>query len=199
MRGPTTDLSCVIANGTMKFTRQVYLGLRNRARKLLGINNTTPGIIIAPSCFIAPTAVVQVRGGGTITIGEHSEVMDGAMILTHGGNIEIGHHCSVNVYSVLYGHGGLKIGNNVLIAGGNMIIPNNHNFMSRDKTIIEQGATAKGIVIEDDVWIGHGCTILDGIILAKGTVVAAGSVVTKSTEPYSVVAGIPARIIKYRS
>ena len=79
-----------------------------------------------------------------------------------------------------------------------MIIPNNHNFISRDKTIIEQGATAKGIVIEDDVWIGHGCTILDGIVLAKGTVVAAGSVVNKSTEPYSVVAGVPARIIKYR-
>lgn len=182
----------------MKFTRYLYLGIANRMRKLLG-HSTTPGITIAASAHIAPSAVVQIRGGGTIRIGENSEVLDGAMILTHGGNIDIGDNCSVNVYSVLYGHGGLKIGNNVLIAGGNMIIPNNHNFISRDKTIIEQGATAKGIVIEDDVWIGHGCTILDGITLAQGTVVAAGSVVTKTTEPYSVVAGIPARIIKYRT
>lgn len=182
----------------MSFSRYLYLGIKNRMRKLLG-SGTPPGITIAASAYVAPTAVVQVRGGGTIRIGENSEVMDGAMILTHGGDIEIGDNCSINVYSVLYGHGGLKIGNNVLIAGGNMIIPNNHNFISRDKTIIEQGATARGIVIEDDVWIGHGCTILDGITLSTGTVVAAGSVVTRTTEPYSVVAGVPARIIKYRS
>jgi len=155
-------------------------------------------ITIGRGCNIARSAVVEIRGGGSIVIGENTEILDGAMLLTHGGKIQIGDNCSVNVYSVIYGHGGVKIGNNVLIAGGNMIIPNNHNFISRDKTIIEQGATAKGIVIEDDVWIGHGCTILDGIVLAKGTVVAAGSVVNKSTEPYSVVAGVPARIIKYR-
>ena len=188
-------LYCVIANGIIKFS--MYRKVRNKIRQLLGKDHN-PGIIIGNGSSIAKSAVVEIRGGGTITIGEGTEVLDGAMILTHGGNIEIGNNCSVNVYSVIYGHGGVKIGNNVLIAGGNMIIPNNHNFMSRDKTIIEQGATAQGIVIEDDVWIGHGCTILDGIVLAKGTVVAAGSVVNKSTEPYSVVAGVPARIIKYR-
>lgn len=60
-------------------------------------------------------------------------------------------------------------------------------------------ALSKGpIIIEDDVWIGYGSTILSGVKLAKGTVVAAGSVVVHSTEPYSVVGGIPAKIIKYR-
>ncbi len=60
-------------------------------------------------------------------------------------------------------------------------------------------AISKGpIVVEDDVWIGHGATILSGVKLAKGTVVAAGSVVVHSTEPYSVVGGVPAKRIKYR-
>jgi len=189
-------LSCVIAIGTMKLRAYLYDRVRNWLDKPGRAKD--PAITIGRGCNIARSAVVEIRGGGSIVIGENTEILDGAMLLTHGGEIQIGDNCSVNVYSVIYGHGGVKIGNNVLIAGGNMIIPNNHNFISRDKTIIEQGATAKGIVIEDDVWIGHGCTILDGIVLAKGTVVAAGSVVNKSTEPYSVVAGVPARIIKYR-
>ena len=86
----------------MKFSRYLYLGISNRIRKLLG-RNTTPGVTIATTAHIAPSAVIQIRGGGSIRIGENSEIMDGAMILTHGGNIEIGDNCSVNVYSVLYG------------------------------------------------------------------------------------------------
>lgn len=54
------------------------------------------------------------------------------------------------------------------------------------------------ITVEDDVWIGEHCLILSGITLSQGTVVAAGSVVTKSTEPYSIVGGVPAKLIKYR-
>lgn len=55
-----------------------------------------------------------------------------------------------------------------------------------------------GITVEDDVWIGFGCTILDGVTLRRGTVVAAGAVVVKDTPPYSIVGGIPAKVIKYR-
>lgn len=60
-------------------------------------------------------------------------------------------------------------------------------------------ATGKGgIVVEDDVWIGFGSTILDGVTLRRGTVVAAGAVVVKDTPPYSIVGGVPAKVIKYR-
>ncbi|PZO38721.1 MAG: acyltransferase [Pseudanabaena frigida] len=120
------------------------------------------------------------------------------MIMTYGGNISIGSNCSINPYTIIYGHGGTKIGNNVLIAGHCMIIPNNHVYKDRSKTIWEQGNISKGINIEDDVWIAHNCSILDGVTLEKGSVVAAGAVVNKNVPAYAVVAGVPAKIIKYR-
>ena len=56
----------------------------------------------------------------------------------------------------------------------------------------------KGIIIEDDVWVGAGATILDGSVLAEGSVLAAGAVLTDSTIPYSVYGGVPAKFIKFR-
>ena len=62
----------------------------------------------------------------------------------------------------------------------------------------EEATTKGAIVVEDDVWIGSGVLILSGVKIGKGTVVAAGSVVTSSTEPYSIVGGVPAKLIKKR-
>jgi acetyltransferase-like isoleucine patch superfamily enzyme len=119
--------------------------------------------------------------------------------MTYGGIIEIGSNCSINPYTIIYGHGlGTKIGNNVLIAGHCMIIPANHNFSHTDVPINKQGINSKGIIIEDDVWIGSGCQILDGITIGKGAVIAAGAVVNKSVEPYNIVGGVPAKIIGKR-
>ncbi|MBP3710262.1 MAG: CatB-related O-acetyltransferase [Treponema sp.] len=64
---------------------------------------------------------------------------------------------------------------------------------------VEREALSKGdIVIEDDVWVGENALILSGVTIRQGAIVAAGAVVTKDVEPYSIVAGIPAKIIKYR-
>jgi len=120
------------------------------------------------------------------------------MLLTYGGYIEIGDYCNINPFAILYGHGGLKIGNNVLIAAHTVIIPANHTFNDKNQLIRSQGDTKKGIIIEDDVWIGSGCQILDGITIGKGAIIGAGSVVTKDVEPYSVVAGVPSKLIKRR-
>lgn len=155
-------------------------------------------ISIAKSVRIAPGAKAETRFGGAISIGEDTELLDGVLVISYGGNIEIGRNCSINPYTIIYGHGGVKIGDNVLIAGHCMIIPNNHNFSSKEVPIISQGNSAKGIIIEDDVWIGHGCSILDGVTVGKGAVVAAGSVVNRSVPPYTVVGGIPAVKIKDR-
>jgi acetyltransferase-like isoleucine patch superfamily enzyme len=64
------------------------------------------------------------------------------------------------------------------------------------RPIIEQGITAQGIVIEDDVWLGSSAIILDGVRVGKGAVVAAGAVVGKDVPPHTVVAGVPAKVIK---
>lgn len=137
--------------------------------------------------------------GGQITIGSRNEILRGCLLMTYGGNIKIGNNCSINPYSIIYGHGkGVKIGDNVLIAGHCMIIPANHIFENTSIPIKNQGLTSKGIIIEDDVWLGGGCKVLDGVIIGKGAVIAAGSVVNKNVDPFTIVAGIPAKRIGLR-
>lgn len=149
--------------------------------------------------FFHPSVTFDTTKGGIVSIGSGNEILHGCLLMTYGGSITIGNNCSINPYTILYGHGkGLVIGNNVLIAGHCLIIPSNHVFSRIDIPINRQGENSRGIIIEDDVWIGAGCQILDGVTIARGTIVAAGSVVNKSTDPYSIVAGVPARKIKSR-
>jgi acetyltransferase-like isoleucine patch superfamily enzyme len=136
---------------------------------------------------------------GWISLGENCDIGEFAMILSYGGDIVIGSHCSVNPFSILYGHGGLKIGDHVRIAGHTVIIPAEHRFEDPNIPIAHQGATKKGIVIEDDVWIGTHCSILDGVTVGRGAVIGAGSVVTRDVSPFSVVAGVPAQRIRTRN
>jgi acetyltransferase-like isoleucine patch superfamily enzyme len=93
---------------------------------------------------------------------------------------------------------GLQIGDGVRIGAGVVIIPSNHVFADPDVPIYRQGNEGKGICIESDVWIGANCTVLDGVTIGQGSVIAAGAVVNKDVDPYSVVGGVPARLIKKR-
>ena len=87
----------------------------------------------------------------------------------------------------------------MLIASFVSMYAANHNFEDPNIPIRDQGMTTKGgIKIEDDVWIGTHVVILDGITIGKGSVISAGSIVTQDVEPYSIVAGVPAKIIRYR-
>ncbi len=150
------------------------------------------------SVKVYKNVVLNTDYGGEINIGKNTELLYGVLLMTYGGNIHIGENCSINPYTVLYGHGGLKIGNNVLIAGHCLIIPANHIFTDVNIPISKQGETRKGIIIQDNVWIGSGCRILDGVTIGEGAVVAAGAVVNKNVQPYTVVGGVPAKIIKHR-
>ncbi|AFY33734.1 DapH/DapD/GlmU-related protein [Calothrix sp. PCC 7507] len=96
------------------------------------------------------------------------------------------------------GPGDIKIGKHCLIAAHTGIYANNHNFADPKELIKDQGITRKGIVIEDDCWLGHGVKVLDGVTIGRGSVIGAGAVVTKDISPFSVAVGIPARVIKNR-
>ncbi|PIR54371.1 hypothetical protein COU75_01340 [Candidatus Peregrinibacteria bacterium CG10_big_fil_rev_8_21_14_0_10_42_8] len=148
---------------------------------------------------IAKSAILDTSGGGCIRIGNNTVVLHGAILGSRGGTITIGSHCSINPYCLLFGHGNLTIGNDVRIAAGTTIIPANHVYSDPHKLIRQQGLTTLGITIEDDVWIGAGAKILDGVTIAKGCVIGAGAVVTHSTEPYGVYTGVPAVKIKDRA
>jgi acetyltransferase-like isoleucine patch superfamily enzyme len=69
-------------------------------------------------------------------------------------------------------------------------------FYDPSRPFVEQGITAEGIAIEDDVWIGSGAIITDGVRVGHGAVVAAGAVVTQDVPPHAVVAGAPARVVR---
>lgn len=157
-----------------------------------------PMVTLGQHVKIHHDAKVESRLGGRINIGDQTEIWDGVLILGYGGNVQIGSHCNINPYTIIYGVGETFIGNNVLIAGHTMIIPTNHRYENPLVPIREQGIISKGIRIEDDVWIGHGCTILDGVTIGEGSVVAAGSVVSKSVPPFTVVGGVPASYLKNR-
>ncbi len=134
--------------------------------------------------------------GEFIKIGENCVLEVGVYLRLWGGSIQIGKDVFIGPYSVLYGHGGLIIGNNVLIASHVTIIPANHKFQDKSTVIMRQGESRKGIIIEDNVWIATGVTILDGVKIGKGAIVAAGAVVNEDIPEYCVVAGIPAKIVK---
>lgn len=135
---------------------------------------------------------------GQIKIGNGSLIREGAILQTYGGNITIGKNSAVNPYCILQGNGNITIGNSSLLAAGVKMFSANHVFSDEKKLIQTQGETKKGIKIGDDVWIGAGCIILDGVTIGDGAIIAAGAVVSKSIPNKAVVAGVPAKIIKYR-
>ena len=142
--------------------------------------------------------VLSTRAGGTIAIGNNCWISQGAQIITWGGNVVIGDNSTINPCAIIYGQGGTIIGNGVRIAAHTVVVPSNHIYSDPNKYIYTQGLSKKGIKIEDDVWLGAGVKILDGVTIAKGCVIGANAVVTKDTEPFGIYVGVPAKKIKNR-
>ncbi len=135
---------------------------------------------------------------GQILIGENSRISQKVGLYSWGGEINIGSNVTLNSGVIIYGTGGVAIGNDVLIAANTVLVSSSHNFEERLRSIRLQGFSARGITIKNNVWIGSGVTILDGVTVGEGSIVGAGSVVNKNIPPFSVSAGVPARIIRYR-
>jgi len=130
-------------------------------------------------------------------VGRNVRLLRGGWV-DHWGNLSIGDHTQINRFFLINAGGGVEIGDNVLIGPYSIIYSQSHNYQARDVLIKKQGYTRAKVVIEDDVWLCARATILPGVRVRKGTVVAAGAIVTKDTEPYSIVAGVPARKIGER-
>jgi acetyltransferase-like isoleucine patch superfamily enzyme len=133
-----------------------------------------------------------------IDIGNITYLHSYCQVKTFKGWIKIGSYCTINRFVILAGHGGLEIGDNVLISPNVIMNPQNHIFEDPNILIWKQGVSCVGIKIEDDVWIGAGAIILDGVNIGRGSVIGAGAVVTKDILPYSIAVGVPAQVIKKR-
>lgn len=128
-----------------------------------------------------------------VQIGKYSAVHMDLKLMTRGG-VEIGNHTVINRDCTLDGRGGLLIGNNVSISPEVMILTAEHDVNSSSFA----GVVGR-VVIQDYAWIGSRATILPGVTIGKGSVVAAGAVVTKDVPEYTIVGGIPAKTIGTRT
>ena len=112
--------------------------------------------------------------------------------------MEIGNNVSFQPMVYIEAYGGVKIGDDVSLAEGASLFSVNHGFDEVDTPIKDQPLTALPIEVESNVWIGAKATVLGGVKIARGTIVAAGAVVNKDTTINSTVAGVPAKTIKER-
>ncbi len=127
-------------------------------------------------------------------LGNYSVVESYACINNAVGDVIIGDHTRIGLHNTIIGP--VTIGSYVNLAQGITITALNHNFTDTNKRIDEQGVSTNPVVIEDDIWIGANAVVLPGVSIGTHSVVAAGAVVTKDVPPHSLVAGVPAKIIK---
>jgi virginiamycin A acetyltransferase len=136
--------------------------------------------------------------GSRIMIGAQSVIDSFVKVKPAGGlgDLVVGEHVVINSGCVFYTGNGIRIGNHVAIAANCTFAPVNHAYSERDSLIQNQGflPSRGGIVIEDDVWIGANCVLLDGSILRRGCVVGAGSIVRSELNAYTVYAGQPLQV-----
>lgn len=137
--------------------------------------------------------------GDRVTIGKHAIIRPtniyGSAI---GEGLKIGNNSSIGPYSYIGCSGYIEIGDNVMMSPRVSIYAENHLFDDPDLTIKEQGVKREFVKIEDDCWIAANTVILAGVTIGRGSVIAAGSVVNKDVPPYSIVGGVPAKVIKSR-
>lgn len=163
-----------------------------------------------PDCEISDEAIISedarifpsVRGT-RIVVGSYTHIYEFVVIraVCGDGDIVIGEHCYINPHCVLYSGNGITLGNHVLIGPGTKIMAANHAYSNPEMLIRHQrfAPSKGGVIIEDDVWVGANCVLLDGTHIEQGSVVAAGSVVRGRVSAYSVFGGTPAKLIKYRA
>ena len=128
------------------------------------------------------------------SLGDYSVIESFACINNAVGDVVIGDHTRIGLHNTIIGP--VEIGNNVNLAQGITVTALNHNFSDTNKRIDEQGVSTNPVTIEDDVWVGANAVILPGVTIGEHCVVAAGAVVTKDVPPHSLVAGVPAKVIK---
>ena len=155
-------------------------------------------IQIGHQVLLEQFAGLSVVSGGEITIGDACELRSFCRVEAHGGFVRLGARSSVNPFVLLAGHGGLTIGSDVRIASHCVILTSTHRYESADTPIREQGITSQPTTIGDDVWFGSGCTVLGGVTIGRGSIVGAGSIVTRDIPPNSIAMGAPARVVRSR-
>jgi len=160
-------------------------------------------LIISEHATISPLADIEDSVRGSKIIIADGVVIDSFVKIkpTGGmGDVVIGENSYINSGTVIYSGHGVTLGKNVLVAANCTIAAVNHEYMDKNRTILEQRhkPSKGGIIIEDDVWIGVNAVVLDGAVIRKGCVIGALSLVNGELEEYGIYVGNPLRKIGER-
>ena len=165
------NLPCIKWGHFLKLGQQVYISALGKGHIVLGAN---------------------------VSIGAFSQVIISTALNELGEYIHIGDNVGIGEFAYLGGAGSLEIGNNCIVGQYFSCHTENHLFTDPDVLIRHQGVSRKVIKIGENCWIGSKVTILDGVEVGSGCVIAAGAVVTRSFPNNSIIGGIPAQLIKKR-
>jgi acetyltransferase-like isoleucine patch superfamily enzyme len=145
-------------------------------------------------------SVLDAKGSDNqgIDIGDNVFVGRNTIIYCQNGDIEIGDNTNIGSNCQIFSARKVQIGKNVLIAAYSYLVGGGHIYEDTELPIIEQGRTASGIKIGDNVWLGASVTVLDGVTIGEGAIIAAGAVVTEDMPPFAIAGGTPAKVIKLR-
>ena len=140
-----------------------------------------------------------------LTFGNNVTISRGTMIRPssyyggdYGVGLYMGDNSSIGPYGYVGCSGKITIGNNVMFGPKCSLFAENHVFSDTESSIKSQGVAQKGITIEDDCWIGSNVTILDGVTIGKGSVIGAGTLVTKDVPAGSIVVDKREKILRDR-
>ena len=155
-------------------------------------------IRIGRKCTICSGCMIDAPHDGAIEIGDGVDLNRHVYLGGFGSHLRIGARSSINQHAFIDARGGVQIGEDVMIGPFARLISYNHVFANIQAPMNTQGFDLGEIHIGDDVWIGAGVTILAGVTIGKGSIIAAGAVVTRSFPSHSILAGVPARVVRSR-
>ncbi len=194
--------SAVLRGTSVMFSfRKPKLMLRGKNVKMRYLNKIKWGRFLRLGDGVEVSALGRegVRFGDNVGIGAFSRLIVSSGLENIGKGISIGNYVGIGEFAYLGGAGGLSIGDETIVGQYFSCHPENHNSENEAIAIRHQGTTRKGIAVGRNCWIGSKVTILDGVEIGNGCIIAAGAVVTKSFPAKSIIGGVPAKLLKSRT
>ena len=182
---------------TIHFVHRIAAGIASRWRN---IQFWSLGVQFQGYCWLRKVSIP--RQWSDVTLEADVALDDGVVLLASGppriDKLHIGRGTYVNRYTIFDAHEHLHIGTNVMI-GPHCYLTDADHGTDPSSSVKSQPMCHRPIDVEDEVWIGAHATILPGVRLGRGAIVAAGAVVTRDVPPLAIVAGIPAKILRFRN
>ncbi len=165
---------------------------------LLSVIKFPRNIRVGRRCTIRSGCMIDAPQPGVIELGDDVDLNRHVYLGGFGSHLHIGARSTINQHVFIDARGSVLIGEDVMIGPFARLVSYNHIFADLNIPMNTQGFELGEIRIGDDVWIGAGATVLPGVTIGRGSIIAAGAVVTHSCPAGSILAGVPARIIRSR-